>query len=188
MPDQPLAYFITYHTYGTWLHGAASGSVDCAHNEYGSPVLPPDALRHAKNRERMTQEPYCLDTQRRAVVCDAIMSECRFRGWHLLALHVRSNHVHLVVVADREPEFVMRCCKAHASKCLNQAGLDAADRKRWTTHGSTVYLWSDEAVAEKIDYTLHQQGNVMTVYDGRAPSEPECQRETVQSPRLALAF
>jgi hypothetical protein len=70
----------------------------------------------------------------------------------------------MVVTADREPEFVMRSCKAHASKCLTKAGFENSDRKRWTPHGSTRYLWADEAVADKIDYTLNQQGDKMAVY------------------------
>jgi REP element-mobilizing transposase RayT len=114
----------------------------------------------------MKEEPYLLDSARGALVRDAIVAECRFRGWQLLALHVRSNHVHMVVAADREPEFVMRSCKGHASKCLNKAGLDAADRKRWTTHGSTIYLWKAETVAQKVDYTFHGQGDPMAVFDG----------------------
>jgi REP element-mobilizing transposase RayT len=82
------------------------------------------------------------------------------------ALHVRNNHVHFVVSAQREPEFVMRTCKANASKRLNQAGFETADRKRWTAHGSTRYLWNEQTVNEKIHYTLHGQGDVMEVYDG----------------------
>jgi hypothetical protein len=33
MPDQPLAFFITFTTYGAWLHGQAPGSVDREHNQ-----------------------------------------------------------------------------------------------------------------------------------------------------------
>jgi hypothetical protein len=40
-----LAYFITFHTYGTWLHGTERGSVDRAHNTLGTPLLPPDVAR-----------------------------------------------------------------------------------------------------------------------------------------------
>jgi REP element-mobilizing transposase RayT len=168
MPDQPLAYFITFSTYGTWLHGESPGSVDREHNEVGTPWLPPDPLRRTQRRERMAQEPYYLDEPRRKIVRDAIAAECRFRRWKLLVLHVRSNHVHLVVTADREPELVMRCCKAQASKCLNQAGFDDSERKRWTTHGSTKYLWDEATIAEKVDYTLNRQGEPMAIHDGRA--------------------
>ncbi len=167
MPDEPLAYFITFHTYGTWLHGQAPGSVDGGHNEYGSPVLAADPERLAESRSRMTQEAYLLDEPRRTIVCSAIVAECQFRGWHLHAVHVRSNHVHLVVGAQRDINFVLRSCKAHASKCLNEAGFDHPQRKRWTVHGSTRYLWNENAVAERIDYTLNQQGAPMALYVGR---------------------
>ncbi|MBA4064709.1 MAG: hypothetical protein C0501_13540 [Isosphaera sp.] len=178
MPDRPLAYFITFSTYGTWLHGDAPGSVDRGHNRFGTPWVEPDADRRADAHHRMSQEPYRLDAGRRAVVRDAVVDECRFRGWPLLAAHVRSNHVHLVVTADREPEFVMRACKATASRRLNEAGYDHPDRKRWTTHGSTKYLWREDAVAADVEYTLHRQGEPMAVFpdpsaDGRSPSASE---------------
>jgi REP element-mobilizing transposase RayT len=164
MADQPMAYFITFTTYGTWLHGQSPGSVDEDHNTVGTPFAVPSPKRRSAIREQMTQQPYHLDSARRDLVRDAIVEECRFRGWTLHALHVRSNHVHLVVTADREPEFVLRACKANASKRLNLAGYENAERKRWTTHGSTRYLWNEQAVADKIRYTLHDQGDTMAVY------------------------
>jgi hypothetical protein len=36
--DGPLAYLITFPTYGTWLHGDERGSVDRDHNLPGTPV------------------------------------------------------------------------------------------------------------------------------------------------------
>src|SRR5262249_2721206 len=136
MPDRPLAYSITFTTYGAWLHGQSPGSVDDEHSQVGTPFVEPNPKRRAAIRQEMTQEPYLLDAVRRKIVCDAIIEECRFRRWTLHALHVRSNHVHLVVTAEREPQFVMRACKANASKRLNQAGFENAERKRWTAHGS----------------------------------------------------
>jgi REP element-mobilizing transposase RayT len=174
MPDRPLAYFITFHTYGTWLHGAEAGSVNDEHNQPGEPWIEPDASLHASSQRRMSQDAYLLDEPRRRVVRDAIVAECRFRGWNLHALHVRSNHVHLVATASHEPEFVMLSCKAQASKSLNRAGFDHSDRKRWTAHGSTRYLWSEESVAEKTEYTLHGQGEPMATYpDLSDESEPK---------------
>lgn len=34
--DTPLAYLITFRTYGTWLHGDERGSVDKNHNKFGT--------------------------------------------------------------------------------------------------------------------------------------------------------
>jgi hypothetical protein len=52
--DVPIAYFISFTCYGTWLHGDERGSVDCRHNLYGTPVLPADPHREQQDRERMT--------------------------------------------------------------------------------------------------------------------------------------
>ena len=167
MSDHPLAYFITFTTYGTWLHGQAPGSVDEKHNQVGSPWIAPDPTRRAANQRRLTQEPYLLDAARRDIVRDAIVEECRFRGWTLHALHVRSNHVHMVVTCECDPEIVLRVCKAQASKRLNRAKMEDAQRKRWTAHGSTRYLWNEDAVADKVHYTLHGQGDMMATHECR---------------------
>lgn len=165
MPNEPLAYFITFTTYGAWLHGQSPGSIDAEHNQFGTPFIAPNAKRRSESRERMTQEPYLLDAARREVVRDAIVEECSFRGWILHALHVRDNHVHFVVTSDREPEFVMRASKANASKRLSQAGFEDRERKRWTAHGSTRYLWKQQCLEAAVHYTLRGQGDVMATYE-----------------------
>jgi hypothetical protein len=164
----PLAYFITFSTYGTWLHGTdkGAGSVDRKHNVYGAEFVAPDAERLAREREAMTQPPYALDAPRRVVVCEAIVGLCREKAWSLLALHVRSNHVHVVVAAEREPGRLMSDLKARASRELTRAGFDTAERTRWTRHGSTLHLFEPSVVEAKIDYTLCRQGERMAWFDG----------------------
>jgi len=165
-----LAYFITFSTYGTWLHGTAKGmgSVDRKHNQYGQPFVAPDAQRMEEARDKMKQPVYTMNNPaERAVVRDAIVDLCRQRNWQLLALHVRTNHVHVVVTVDGDPGRVMSDMKARASRELTRGGFGDADRKRWTRHGSTLYLFDAALVADKIDYTLHRQGAPMAYYDGR---------------------
>ena len=62
MPDRPLAYFSTFTTYGTWLHGDERGSVDREHNQVGTPWLEPDGRRQAVNRRKMTQDRMALSS------------------------------------------------------------------------------------------------------------------------------
>jgi hypothetical protein len=38
----PLAFLITFRSYGTWLHGDERGSVNRFRNQYKSPRLPPE--------------------------------------------------------------------------------------------------------------------------------------------------
>jgi REP element-mobilizing transposase RayT len=171
-----LAYFITFTTYGTWLHGTdkGKGSVDRKHNQFDEDFVAPDPSRQHVEREAMSQPPYALDSARRKTVRDAIVAVCRKRQWQLLALHVRTNHVHVVVSADRDPGRLMSDFKARASRKLTLAGFETSSRKRWTRHGSTVHLFDEASVAEKIDYTLNRQGTLMAFFDGTA--EPRTER------------
>jgi REP element-mobilizing transposase RayT len=168
-PSVALAYFITFSTYGTWLHGTSrgKGSVDRDHSQYGAEFVEPDALREAQSRGKLAQEPYTMNAPQREIVRDAIAGLCHEKGWQLLAVHVRTNHVHVVVRVDRDPGRTMSDMKARASRALTRAGFDDANRNRWTRHGSTLHLFDEAIVADKIDYTLNRQGTPMAYYDGR---------------------
>ncbi len=72
-----------------------------------------------------------------------------------------------MIAADREPGRLMSDLKAAASKALTAAGFEAADRTRWTRHGSTLHLFTAAEVERKVIYTLDEQGVRMAVYDGR---------------------
>src|SRR2546421_11369035 len=63
--SRPLAYHITWGTYGTRLHGDGRGTVDREHNEYGTPVLGPDPERQ-RRRIRAPQVPTGHSRHRRA--------------------------------------------------------------------------------------------------------------------------
>lgn len=159
------AYFITFTTYGTWLHGSAKGkgSVDIGHNVFGTPFVAPDAEREQTAREAMTQPPYVMYAAEREI--KAIVGLAKERGWKLWAVHVRSNHVHVVVSAERDPGRIMSDMKGRASRELTAAGFDDSQRKRWTRHGSTKHLFRKEDVEAKIHYTLNEQGERMACYE-----------------------
>ena len=160
-----LAYFITFTTYGTWLHGSAKGSVDNEHNVYGAPLVETDAERERHEREAMVQPPYVMSSAEREIVCQAIVELARDRGWQLWAVHVRTNQVHVVVSADRDPGRIMSDMKARASRNLTKAGFDNAERRRWTRHGSTLHLFREDEVEARIHYTLDEQGERMACHE-----------------------
>ena len=160
-----LAYFITFTTYGTWLHGRENGFVDRQHNEVGTPVLSADARREGFVRQHMVEETYLLDSARRHVVLETIQEVHRYRGWHLWAVHVRSNHVHAIATAEAKPEKVMSDVKAWCSRRLRER-LGESDRTRWTQHGSTRYLTTEDAFHEAVRYVVGGQGDAMALaYD-----------------------
>jgi REP element-mobilizing transposase RayT len=163
--DLPLAYLLTFSCYGTWLHGDERGSVDPDHNLPGTPVIAPNTLRQLSDRERMTQPPFELDEVRRETTLGTIREVCDHRGWPLMAVHVRTKHVHSVVQAATDGDTVINTFKAYASRNLNSVRLDAAGRKRWTRGGSVRKLWMHNAVEAAIHYVVHEQGEPMAVFE-----------------------
>jgi REP element-mobilizing transposase RayT len=159
-----MRYFITFACYGEHLHGDESGSVDRRHKLSGSRLLAADPQRASTERQRMNQTPYSLDRDSRAAVLEALREVCLQRGWNLLAAHVRTTHVHVVVEAEVGPEKVMNDFKSYASRGLNRLGRDGSERKRWARHGSTRWLWKDQDVQKAIRYVVEEQGEPMAVF------------------------
>jgi REP element-mobilizing transposase RayT len=159
---RPIAYFITFSCYGTHLHGSAAGSVDRRHNVPGTRWIEPDPHRELAETNRMTAAQYILARGARSTVLESFRKSCAIKGWLLCAAHVRSTHVHLVVSSPETPERVMAYMKHYASRALNRQNGER--RRRWTSHGSTRWLWEPGNVDRAIDYVLHQQGVPMAVH------------------------
>jgi REP element-mobilizing transposase RayT len=117
----------------------------------------------------MPEALYALDEIRRQIVLDSVCGVCRFRGWRLLAAHIRTNHVHIVVTSESKPEPVMVAMKAYSSRALNQRGIDTPGLRRWARHGSTRYLWTTEPIRAAIRYVVDEQGSAMAVYESPSP-------------------
>lgn len=158
MPVLPPGYFLTWHTYGTWLHGDDAGSVDRGHNTFGTPRLGPDPDRFDRARERMTDPPLVLSPTARLFVDAAIRDHCRLRGWNLLALAVRSNHVHIVIGSPTiPPEPIVKQPKEWGTRKLRSHGIIGVRQRVWADHASTIYLFEPGSVETKIRYVLTMQ-------------------------------
>ena len=155
-----LAYHIVWTTYGAWLPGDARGWVKT--KTLG--VQEPDPKREHQAREHMAEKAVGLDASQRAMVEQTIRDHCRIREWTLHAVNARSNHIHVVVTADRDADEVMRQFKAWCSRKLSDAaGLNEkvavkAGRRRWFTEGGGNETIEDEEYLENaIRYVLEGQ-------------------------------
>ncbi len=155
-----MTYLITFACYGARLHGDPSGSVDRLHHVPGNRLVEPDPKRVTAELQRMDQPK-----NRREVVLYAIQDRCQQQQWKLLAAHVRTNHVHLVVEAEASPERIMNDIKSYASRCLNRSGLDPLGRRHWARHGSTRWLWKPEHISAAIHYVVREQGEALSVFE-----------------------
>lgn len=152
---RPLAFFITFRTYGTWLHGDARGSVDDEHNVYGTALIRPNVMTEIRSAYRMTHPAMVLSTEQRAAVDLALLDVARHRGWTILAAAVRTNHVHIVCEGDAGVERMMGDFKRWSTKRLRESGLVAPDQPIWAVHGSTRYVWTEVQLRRALSYVVN---------------------------------
>lgn len=158
--DTPLAYLITFRTYGTWLHGDPRGSTNRFRNKFGTRFLPKEDSWLATNQSRLKGEPVLLNSEMRKCVENAIRETSRIRNWAIYAINVRTNHVHTVVaIGSKNPSVALNAFKANATRELRSAGLIAADHGPWSERGSKRFLWNEKNIADAVDYVLNGQGD-----------------------------
>jgi hypothetical protein len=149
--NNPLAFFLTWTTYGSWLPGDARGWTD----HRGTIRDPNPRLRRIATGS-LKRESVVLGPTDRDQVEQAIREHCRFRGWHLLAASCRSTHVHVVVAAEnRRPEEVLRSLKAWCSRQL--AARAMCSTSRWSRGGSVRRLYESRGVEAVVVYVAELQ-------------------------------
>lgn len=149
----PLAYFITFRTYGTWLHGDIRGSFQGRAGGSPSALAPMPRLERAME-ERLSGSPVRLDAGRRIVVAETIHEVCQHRSWTLHTVAVQVEHVHVLTSSNTArvpPERIMGAFKAWSTRRLVERGMLSGGTKVWSRHGSTRYVWT----AREMDLVRH---------------------------------
>ena len=149
--EAPIAFFLTWVTYGTWLPGDARGWV-----EYQRGWQLPSGQLEADCESRMSDDAVRLTQEQRRAVEDQIRETCQHRGWHLHAVNCRSNHVHAVVSAFETPPKKIRIdLKAYATRCLKL--LDGSRDNWWAERGSIRWVFTDDDLESAVIYVVDGQ-------------------------------
>jgi REP element-mobilizing transposase RayT len=162
----PLAYLLTFRTFGTWHHGDERGSVDRRNfNKYGAPKIASNSRFVDAEIDQILCAPFLLSEEQRELVESVIREVCVYREYDLHALNVRTNHVHAVVSALVKPEKMVEAFKSYATRKLRSGGLISIYQKIWSRHASTRYLWKERNLTGAIDYVLYSQGDEFPNFD-----------------------
>ncbi len=150
--NDPLGYFLTWATYGTWLPGDQRGWVEYRRGwQFPRPVL---ALEAAA---RMSEDACRLSEEQREAVEEQIEETCRQRGWLLHTANCRSNHVHVVLTApETRPKKIRMDLKAWATRCLKDR-FDSLRENWWGERGSIRFLFDEESLEAAIRYVEEGQ-------------------------------
>jgi REP element-mobilizing transposase RayT len=164
--DEPIAYLITFRTYGTWLHGDKRGSVSRHYNTYGTRKLRHEPNWLKTNQNRLEAKTVILTARQRACVKRAIKETCRTRGWTLHSLNVRTNHIHAVISAiGKTPSAVLNALKANSTRIMRERNVWTSNRSPWVDKGSTRYLWNEKSVILACNYVEFGQGDDLPQYE-----------------------
>lgn len=162
----PMAYLITFRCYGTWLHGDERGSVDRFHNIYDTPFIQPNQRLQNHIAASLKNDPVELDVKRRNAVEKAIRESCQKRNWGLLAINIRTNHVHVVVTTNaRNPSQVLTAFKANSTREMREKNCWDFEHSPWADKGSKRWLWNEKSVEIAVDYVMNGQGDELPKFD-----------------------
>ena len=156
---EPLAYFLTWPTYGTWLPGDQRGWV-----QYHRGHQLPDPVLEREAQARMEEEACILDRTQRDIVEKTIQDHCEIPQWKLFAVNCRSNHLHVVVGAKVHPDEIRKQLKAWATRHLKAhqkltTGHDGNLRTNWwAERGSGRYINDEDSLEAAIIYVQEGQG------------------------------
>jgi REP element-mobilizing transposase RayT len=149
---EPLAYFLTWTTYGTWLPGDERGW----NRKREADIQPANPLFVEMARSEMKEPEFRLSVSHRQIVEETIRDHCCKRDWHLHAVNARSNHVHVVVTAaGYKPETVRDQFKAWCTRRLKDAGVTRT--RFWTEGGSRRWINHEDDLEAAIVYVIDAQ-------------------------------
>ena len=148
----PIAYFITWTTYGTWLPGDDRGWWRKGDGERHDP----NELVQAVSKSEMKEPGFFMTTGDRLIVESTISRHCEIRSWTLHAKNARSNHVHVVVTASEyAPETVRDQLKAWSTRKLQPR--HPSRERFWTEGASGRWINHESDLEAAIIYTNDAQ-------------------------------
>jgi REP element-mobilizing transposase RayT len=153
MNDEPLAFFITWTVYGTFLQGDERGW-----RKWGKGDQEPQPRLADWRRERLKYSIELLSEQERAWVNQEIHRLCAFREWKCWTVNTRSNHAHLVVTASGYDGAKVRDqCKANATRVLRQHTAKFVERPIWSEGGDWRCIGTQDDLEMAIAYVKDAQ-------------------------------
>ncbi|MCC9603465.1 hypothetical protein LOC67_23190 [Stieleria sp. JC731] len=148
MDEEPLAFFITFTIYGTFLQGDNRW---WRSRQKGS--QPPQPLLESWHRDRLKHDIVLLNETQQQIVESEINRLYDFRDWILRKANARTNHVH-VVVSDSgcSGGKVRDQIKGNCTRVLRESSSVFVGRPVWSVGGDWKCINSEDDLEQAILY------------------------------------
>ena len=163
MKTRPIAYHITFGTYGTRLHGDERGTVDRSMNQPGDPVIGADPAWWELERGRLKFDPVVFTPEKMRYAEAVMPSVCARGGWDFRTGAGGPDHVHVVLGADADGEAVRKWFKRWLGAALSEKWERPPGATWWAEGGSVKWVWTESYYRAVFDYVDRQRASGPTV-------------------------
>jgi REP element-mobilizing transposase RayT len=168
MNARPIAYHITFGTYGTRLHGDERGTVDRAMNEPGDPVIGADPAWWERERKKLKFEPVVLAAEEMRFAESVMPVVCERGGWAYHTGAAGPDHIHVLLSADAEGDAVRKWFKRWLGEALSARWKRPDGATWWAECGSVKWVWTSAYYRAVFRYVDGQRAS--------GPAVPESER------------
>ena len=154
---RPMAYHITFGTYGTRLHGDSRGTVDRRMNRLGDPVIGSDPSWWRQERERLRFPPVVLNCEQMRHAEVSLPQICRRGNWNYHTCAAGPDHVHVVLTSEAEGEAVRKWLKRWLGEALTANWPLSQGATWWAEGGSVKWVWTEDYFDDVYRYVHGQR-------------------------------
>jgi REP element-mobilizing transposase RayT len=153
---RPLAYHITWGTYGTRLHGDRRGTVDRIHNEFKAPIVQFEPDRWEAEVANLKFPPVRLTCEQRLRAEPLFPEICNRGHWEYLACAAAPDHIHLLLKSTFDPQTFRKLAKRWLGQELSKIWTPNEDNFWWSECGSIKWI-TDNSYLDNARRYIHRQ-------------------------------
>jgi len=159
MSLRPIAYHITFGTYGTRLHGDSRGTVDRPMNQPGDPIIGADPAWWERERGRLNFEPVILTSEQMVFMEGVMPGVCERGGWDYHTGAGGPDHIHVLLTAEAEADAVRKWFKRWLGEAMSARWARAEGATWWAEGGSVKWVWERPYFENVLGYLERQRAS-----------------------------
>jgi len=152
----PIAYHITFGTYGTRLHGDDRGTIDRKMNKPGEPIVGSNPDWWESERDRLNFPPVQLNAEQMRFAESTLPSICARGGWTLHTCAAAPDHLHVVLSTRSDGAAVRKWMKRWLGEAMSEHWPLPGQSAWWAEGGSVRWVWTQEYFDDVKAY-VHRQ-------------------------------
>jgi hypothetical protein len=160
MQQVPIAYHITFGTYGTRLHGDERGTVCRSENQPGDPIIGSDPTWWMQERNRLTFDPVYLDREK-MVYAERVAPDICVRGkWQYHMGAAGPDHFHILLTPDDpmvEGDAIRKWFKRWLGQEMSKRWPLPDEATWWSEGGSVRWVWTQKYFDNVYGYLARQR-------------------------------